>query len=154
LGHNPVGTAGANDWYELTGVQLEVGSVATPFVRAGGTLQGELAACQRYYWRTTAADAYGMFTNMGPAASSTVAKTLVVFPVEMRTIPTSVEYSTVLVDDLYAGGQAATAVSVSNRTTKMAMIEATVASGLTTGRQYALRGNNNTAAFVALSAEL
>jgi len=78
------GTAGAADYFEVTGVQLELGSVATTFSRAGGTIQGELAACQRYYYRKTGTQPLGM----GYAQSTILARSLLQHPVQMRTAPT------------------------------------------------------------------
>jgi hypothetical protein len=58
----------ASNVIDVWGVQLEVGSVATPFSRAGGTIQGELAACQRYYEKSYAlATAPGTATQTGMA---------------------------------------------------------------------------------------
>jgi hypothetical protein len=45
--HSPTGTAGTNDWYEITGVQIEIGESATDFVHEDyGTT---LAKCQRFF---------------------------------------------------------------------------------------------------------
>jgi hypothetical protein len=71
------------------GVQLEVGSQATPFSRAGGTIAGELAACQRYYYRVYNPNGgqYNAYAITGVNSSTTSAAVQINFPAKMRIKP-------------------------------------------------------------------
>ncbi len=89
------GTAGAADYFEVTGIQLEAGSVATPFKRAGGTIAGELAACQRYYRKSYSLNTYpgaatvdGCVMGSWSGAANTSAKGVKITFDRMRATPT------------------------------------------------------------------
>ena len=93
----PTGTAGANDWYEISKVQLEEGEYATPFEQRPIGL--ELALCQRYYCKTFSCDTPPNATRLGEIMSRAIgagtnrAVANVRFPVEMRIAPTVTFYS-------------------------------------------------------------
>lgn len=82
--YHPINTTFTIDTF---GWQLEQGSVATPFETATGTIQGELAACQRYYWRIQGKSTKVDLAMMMCRAAGT-AYGLLQFPVSMRTSPT------------------------------------------------------------------
>ena len=78
----------SNDFY-LTGVQLEVGSVATDFEHR--SFGQELALCYRYYYRESIENTE-FFNGLGKVDSDGNSIDLnLKFPVTMRTTPTAVE---------------------------------------------------------------
>jgi hypothetical protein len=81
--YTPTGTAGANDYYEITGVQVEIAAAASAYSPATPTYATELAACQRYYFE----DAKTTISN-GYATNTYNNFDRYFHPVAMRTTPT------------------------------------------------------------------
>ena len=86
-----ISTNGAT--FYITGVQLEVGSVATPFERRH--YGQELQLCQRYCYKTTVGNGtYGYFPGSGACDSTTTAQVVVQFPVPMRSYAANLSLTT------------------------------------------------------------
>jgi hypothetical protein len=140
---------------ELWGLQLEAGSVVTAFQTATGTLQGELAACQRYYYLTVTNDSRGLIGN-GQYNGATTIEAVVYFPVQMRTTPTLVSSSGT---NYYAFRANATddafdsVLLMGEVTPTIGGVYSTTGVSGTSGHGGTLL-TNNTAASVAFSAEL
>jgi hypothetical protein len=75
-----------NNALDIWGVKAEIGSVATAFQTATGTIQGELAACQRYYqFIGGTTDSFPLF---GGYIGAETYRFPMIFPVQMRVAPT------------------------------------------------------------------
>jgi hypothetical protein len=143
-----------NATWQITGWQIEAGNVATPFTRAAGSISGELALCQRYYYRQTSGSAYGWMAY-GGCQNTVNGQAGLVLPVTMRTVPSgSLEYANVrITDSSYAGTLVSLALNAGESTPNLADIYVT-ATGITGGRPLYVGANNNAAAYIAVTAEL
>jgi hypothetical protein len=149
----PVGTAGANDYFEIAGVQLELGSISTSFTRAGGTIQGELAACQRYYYRNTPGTNKWILPMCVSGTSSTAAIYAFALPVTMRTAPTSVDGNAAQLVDGIAGYPLTSLLLGSETSAAVVYGTMAVASGLTVRFPYSVN-SNGAGGYIGFSAEL
>jgi hypothetical protein len=143
---NFLGTSGAT--FNLTGVQLEVGSVATDFEhRSYGE---ELVACQRYYYQFDAAGAGNKFGS-GWASSTTTGMLDLGLPVTMRALPSVTITNCTIWDS--AASYTPTAVVVTGGPFPGSQTLQITSSSLTTYRPFSIR-SNAAGVTITLSSEL
>jgi hypothetical protein len=137
----------------ITGAQLELGSVATPFARAGGSIGGELALCQRYYYRVNSTlNANSFLSVLGTAPSTTAWAGAFALPVTMRSNVSAIDYSGMV---WYDGTNAVSISTLTlNQTHPSTPLLYGTGTGLTAFRPYYLFANNSTSAYLGFSAEL
>jgi hypothetical protein len=135
---------------DIWGVQLEAGSVATPFKRNANSLQGELAACQRYYVRWTGQSATSV--GAGLSTSATEGYASIQYPVQMRVKPTSVDFSSLVFSDNATYDRAVSSIGIELAGPLSINIGVNFASGASTYRPGMLKISGS--GFLGLSAEL
>lgn len=145
----PINTTATID---IWGIQLEAGSIATPFQTATGTIQGELAACQRYYWRSSSNSANNWYAT-GVGYSTTEGLMFVQMPVQMRVAPTVLDYSSLIIKDS-GTSFSFSGFSINQSGASSVVLYSTGSTGLTQYRPYFLANNNTTSGYFGLGAEL
>jgi hypothetical protein len=144
-----IATSGAT--FYITGVQLEVGSVATPFERRPfGT---ELALCQRYCQKFGGT---GVYDHIGGGFTSTTTQGNIQVPlkVTMRAAP-SVTSSTLIVTDIQATSSVVSSLQiVSGQTNQNIGYVTATTTGMTQYRPCFLLTDNSTSGYVIFAAEL
>lgn len=141
-----VGTSGAT--FYITGVQLEVGTTATPFENR--MYSTELAMCQRYYykWDTSTSNNWVAWAM---AANTTNMYGHVPFPVTMRSNPSSLDYQGM---GWWLGGAVTvfSAVAIAESGTDSCTMNFT-STGLTSQKMYAVLPNGGSN-YIAFNSEL
>jgi hypothetical protein len=136
-------------------VKLESGTSEGPFCRNANSLQGELAACQRYYQRINSDTASGLYWSIFQALSTTATVGSIWLTTTMRSSPT-VSFSSpshFFFANSVGSGLNATAMTATVTSPNFFRVTGTVASGLVAGNATLL-STATLSAFIEASAEL
>ena len=125
--------AATNNYWQITGVQLELGDIATEFQFQD--IQKELAACQRYFASLGSG-------AVGRAYAATNANVFLSFPAVMRATPTLSFGGNFTASEIGVSGRTVTAVSLDGAGTSGASVILT-SSGLTSPNMVGVGSTNN-----------
>tara|TARA_A100001391_G_scaffold69712_1_gene44568 strand:+ start:649 stop:1836 length:1188 start_codon:yes stop_codon:yes gene_type:complete len=140
--------------FEITGVQLEVGSVATEFEHRPFSLEERL--CQRYYFRQSAEHQYMRYACHGQTPSANGAQYVYPLPVRMRAVPT-LGYSALGDFYMYAGNlqsKTPTSLAMDAQSTISPMFVGAKSSTFTGGQMAHLTTPNANQGYLEFIAEL
>lgn len=145
-----------NNIVAVTNVQLEVGSVATPYeVRR---FNDELQTCLRYYERITAGTGgAGSIGAGGQCYAATNAEIRVPFTVIKRAVPTLINKSAAATFGIWGAAAAliaCTAIGSGTNSLVMGAVRATVAAGLVAGNVTLMFDTGTNTTFLDFSCEI
>lgn len=142
-----------NNYWQITGVQLEVGDTATPFEFLPAHL--ELMACQRYYYRNYGSTSHNYVRfaqGHAGSGSTTLLYAHTYLPVTLRAIPSSIDFSNL---GAWNGGNPIAITAATLESCSPSVVTITYTSSTLTGNgPYAVIGNNNASAYLGINAEL
>jgi hypothetical protein len=142
----------ANAFLDIAMVQLEEGSIATPFERR--TIGAELALCQRYYFRKTVSGANTGTLGFGVCTTGTSSFIETIFPVQMRAIPICAVGGSPIVTDSIAYNLSVSGIATQLNNEYAARIQYNHAGTGTVRTPHTLSCLVNGSAFFESSAEL
>jgi hypothetical protein len=154
-GHTADWGEDVNDYINITGVQLEVGSVATPFEhRSYGE---ELALCQRYYqhWENTSGSGEVQF--WGYKVGGTSCNIIIPFMCQMRSTPSlsfNFSSSALQVLDMNVAWRDISNLAMSYNGNQGCRIVATTSAAMSVANGTPAELRINSGGYVGLSAEL
>lgn len=152
----PVGTAGATDQFDITGVQFEIGSA--PSDHEFRDASEELRRCQRYYFKLGTYSAANQRFGTGFNSTTSTSNIYNPFPTAMRIAPTALEQSGTAanygVNNLAVVTACTSVPTFGSACIDSATTVFTTGATLTAGQGCQGVNNSTTTAYLAWSAEL
>ncbi len=142
-----------NNYWQVTGVQLEVGDTATPFEFK--TFAQDLEECQRYYYRLTTVNSGDALTGFGECYATTNGQTVSYAPQIMRATATTVDYANIgwIIPSSGSGSITSLGIAATGTIGNVIFLGAATGSGMGAGKVFYIR-STSAGGYIGIGCEL